>query len=126
MKTLLLLVLLLLSTKQKEVDYYMVYANNYSSNFSKRNIVVVLVFKQDSVRTYIEDYGYVWWKVDKADNVKVYPDKNILLSGDFNLTRNRHTSKLMVHNTRILQLIHLDGDPPIVFSIELKRKQITK
>lgn len=122
MKILLLFLSLVVLLQENLVDYYIVYINHYRTPTHEQDAGLVLVFKTDSVRTYLPEVGYIWWKIDYKDKTTIDTYYNILETGEFKLSRGVHTSYLIVRKETVFQLIHLKGNPPVVFSVEMVRK----
>jgi hypothetical protein len=118
------LFLLLLTNFNK--DYLVVHVESFESPILRKNIAFAIIIKEDSIRTYLPEIGHIWWKIDTEENVEKHKHYNILLSGRYKLSLNEHHSYLIINNKTVHQLIYLDGEPPLVFSIKMNRKQIKK
>lgn len=109
--------------------YKLVYTDYYITQETNKIIPTVIAQRGDSIRTYIDGHGYVWWKIDTEWDIHYDKHINIILSGKYKLSYKEHHSLLYIYTEKVVQLVYLEGTPPLVFSIEmgvktnLKKKQ---
>lgn len=86
----------------------------------ERHMPIVLVFQGDSVRTYIHELGYLWWKIEYHNQYEI--KEGTILKGKFDLTYKEHHSHLVVRDEKITQIVLLKGTPSVTFLIEFTRR----
>ncbi len=108
-------------------DYHhIIYNNYYILNGETHFATTVVVIKKDSICAYIYNFQYVWWKIEASQNVSRSNNGKELISARYTLAYKDHKSYMIVSPKAIIHTILLNGEPPIVFTVEMIRKRYKK
>ncbi len=105
-------------------NYYLAFCDHYKDQEVDRNVPIVIVVQGDSIRTYIDHFGYIWWHIDAMQKFITLNDTKVIDMAELYLSYKEHRSYITIGRKRITQLVLLRGNPDIILTIELKRRYV--
>ncbi len=121
MKNIIFVLLIFLSFDSFSQEKWLIYIEEYTILTERKRVSLVFQFTTDSVITYVPHYGYFKWKI-KENFLSKDEYFYIIDKGNIKLSYKNHKSELIISRINIIQLLWLDGDPPVLLIIEFKRK----